>query len=114
MQAYVPNIYVHKSSIGGSSSLPLSSEVWSGPKNCGSNADGSVQVKCTKLKGKTFERIIVPHLILGQPREIKGHFLIQLKGTKSRRRKFQMIIFKGWLKIGEGNLHNVGSSTFWL
>ena len=94
---------MHKSSLGGSSSLPMSSEVWSAANYCGSNADGSVQVKCTKLKGKPFKRIIVPHLILGQPREIKGHFLIQLKGTKSRRRKCQMIIFKGCLKIGEGN-----------
>ena len=53
-------------------SLPITSEGWSGAKNCGS--DGTVQVKCTKLNGKPFERIIAPHLILGQPREIKGHF----------------------------------------
>ena len=68
------SIYVHKSSLGGSSSLPTTSEIWSEPDYCGS--DGTVQVKCTKLNGKPFERIIVPHLILGQPREIKGHFLV--------------------------------------
>ena len=71
---------MHKSSLGGSSSLPDTTEEWSNtinPSQCGS--DGAVQVKCTKLNGKPFERIIVPHLILGQPREIKGHFLIQLK-----------------------------------
>ena len=51
---------MHKSSIGDSSSLPLSSEVWSGAKNCGSNANGSVQVKCTNINGKPFEWIIVP------------------------------------------------------
>ena len=96
-------MYVYKSSLGGSSSLPLSSEIWSGAKNCGSNADGSVQVKCTKLKGKPFEWIIVPHYILEQPTKIMRRFLIQVKWTKERRRIFQMNIFKSSPKIGEGH-----------
>jgi hypothetical protein len=73
------SIYVHKSSLGGSSSLPTTSEIWSEPDYCGS--DGTVQVKCTKLKGKPFEWIIVPHYILEQPTIIMRRFLIQIKGT---------------------------------
>ena len=47
---------MHKSFLGDSNSLPLTSEAWSGEQNCGST--GSVQVKCTKINGKQFERII--------------------------------------------------------
>ena len=48
---------MHKSSIGGSSSLPINSEEWRSddPKFCGS--DGTVQVKCTKLNGEPLQAI---------------------------------------------------------
>ena len=57
---------MHKSSIGGSSSLPDMSEDWSNainPNQCGS--DGTVQVKCTKINGKSFKKIVAPDHILG-------------------------------------------------
>ena len=53
---YVLNIYIHESSLGGSQSLPIKSEKWSGRRNCGSN--GSVRVQCTKINGMLFERIL--------------------------------------------------------
>ena len=64
MQVYILNIYAHKSYLGGSSSLPITSEEWSEPDYCGS--DGTVQVKCTKLNGKPFKMITVPQLISGK------------------------------------------------
>ena len=60
---------MHKSSPGGSSSLPIITEEWSAPGFCGS--DGTVQVKCTKITGTPFERMIIPHHIIGQSSEIK-------------------------------------------
>ena len=57
---------MHKSSLGGSSSLPDTTEEWSNtinPSQCGS--DGTVQVKCTKINGKPFKKIIAPDHILG-------------------------------------------------
>ena len=67
---------MHKSFLGGSNSLPTTSEVWSGGGRGGyyCRGGGSVQVKCIKLNGKIFERIIVPHHILGKLREISGAF----------------------------------------
>ena len=44
---------MHKTSLGGSSSLPIMLEKWSNainPDYCGS--DGTVQVKCTKINSK--------------------------------------------------------------
>ena len=82
-------------SLGGSMSLPITSEEWNtgayDPKYCGSN--GTVQVKCTKLNGKPFERIIVPHLILGQPREIKGHFLSNSSELNQGEENFKSLFF---------------------
>ena len=67
---------MHKSSLGNSSSLPITSEEWTaiggtelnseGFFFCGSS--GAVQVKCAKIKGKPFEKIIVPHYNQRQPR----------------------------------------------
>ena len=52
---------MNKSSVGGSNSLPITSEEWSDyedvPKYCGSN--GNVQVKCIKINGKPLEKIKV-------------------------------------------------------
>ena len=54
-------------------SLPITSEEWNtgaeDPKYCGSS--GTVQVKCTKITGTPFERMIIPHHIIGQSSEIK-------------------------------------------
>ena len=70
-------IYAHKSFLGDSSSLPILLEEWSDADVCGS--DGTVQVKCTKIIGKPFEkRVIVPRHILGQPRKIREQFLTKV------------------------------------
>ena len=57
LQAYILNYYVHKSSLGDSSSLPITSKEWRSddPKFCGS--DGTVQVKCTKVNGEPLQAI---------------------------------------------------------
>ena len=63
---------MHKSSIGGSSSLPITSEEWSDPDTCGS--DGTVQVKCTKINGKPLKKSIAPDHILGKTNGNQGAF----------------------------------------
>ena len=59
---WILNSYVYKSSLGGSNSLPITSEEWSGDY-C--ESDGTVQVKCTKINGKPLEKILAPDHILG-------------------------------------------------
>ena len=45
---YVSSIHIF--SIGGSQTLPIKSEQWNGKED----SDGSVEVKCTNIAGKTF------------------------------------------------------------
>ena len=85
---WILNIHVHKSSLGNSSSLPITSEEWTaiggtelnseGFFFCGSS--GAVQVKCAKFKGKPFEKIIHSKYLTTdnqrQARETWWHFLI--------------------------------------